>query len=371
MADLTFTGERFLPACTGEIAYEHWHRYAFARRFVAGKRVLDAACGEGYGTALLGATASTIVGVDIDGPTVAHASARYGDGARVSFVEGSCSELPLPDASIDVVVSFETIEHLHDHDQPRMLAEFARVLVPGGMVVISSPNKRLYSDERSYVNEFHLHELYRDDLARLLEPEFSAQRWYHQRIATWSGIWAESAGAGDVATEAEAWVGDADGVVPYASGDGMYFVVVAARASTALPRDPLRVSLLADAEDSEGRRAAANAGEVLRLDALLKASNEAHDRQTAHILHLETLLGERDRLITARDRQLVAAAGQLAVEKDHVARRDHDNAALRAEIARLLNVVVARDRTVSDRQSFRWWLELPWLRFKLWLEARR
>ena len=135
MADLTFTGERFLPACTGEIAYEHWHRYAFARRFVAGKRVLDAACGEGYGSALLGEAAASVVGVDIDGPTIAHAGSRYGNDGRVRFIEGSCTELPLPDASIDVVVSFETIEHLREEDQPRMVAEFARVLSPGGIVV--------------------------------------------------------------------------------------------------------------------------------------------------------------------------------------------------------------------------------------------
>src|SRR5437762_9292288 len=110
--EIPFTGERFLPGCTGEIAYEHWHRYAFARRFVTGKRVLDAACGEGYGTALLSTVASAIVGVDIDAETVAHASACYGGGARVRFVEGSCTDLPLSDASIDVVVSFETVEHL-------------------------------------------------------------------------------------------------------------------------------------------------------------------------------------------------------------------------------------------------------------------
>jgi hypothetical protein len=53
-SDLTFTGERFLPDCRGEIAHEHWHRYAFVRRFAVGRRILDAACGEGYGTALLG-----------------------------------------------------------------------------------------------------------------------------------------------------------------------------------------------------------------------------------------------------------------------------------------------------------------------------
>jgi ubiquinone/menaquinone biosynthesis C-methylase UbiE len=378
-ADLTFTGERFLPGCVGEIAYEHWHRYAFARRFAVGKRVLDAACGEGYGTALLAKAASTVVGVDIDRPTVAHASARYGDGVRVRFVEGSCTELPLPDASVDVVVSFETIEHIGASDQPRMLAEFARVLVPDGIVVLSSPNKRLYSDDRNYVNEFHLHELYRDELERLLKPLFAARRWYHQRVATWSGIWSE-----DMAVEAEAWVGDADGVAPYVSGDGMYFVVVAARSPEALPHAAPRISLFSDAEDSEGKRALANAGEAMRLDALLKASNSALDRQSGHILHLETLVAARDGIIVERDRtiagregivaerdqQLDEAARQLAVEKRQVAERDRINAALQEEIAHLNDSVTVNERIASYRQSFHWWLTLPWMRFKLWLEAR-
>lgn len=387
MADLTFTGERFLPACTGEIAYEHWHRYAFAHRFVAGKRVLDAACGEGYGAALLGKAAASVVGVDIDGPTIAHALTRYGSGGGVRFIEGSCTELPLSDACIDVVVSFETIEHLREDDQPRMVAEFARVLSPGGIVVISSPNKRLYSDERSYINEFHLHELYRDGLARLLTPAFSEQRWYHQSIATWSGIWSE-----DAAVDAEAWIGSADGVVPYAPRDGMYFVVVAARNGEALPPAAPFVSLLSDAEDSEGRRAASNVSEMLRLDALLKTSNSALDRQTGHILHLEGLVAERDRAIAVRDqkmddaakllaeekrqnaernRQVAGASELLAEGKRQLAERDRLQGELQNEIARLHEAVNAKERIVSYRQSFRWWLTLPWMRFRLWLEARR
>src|SRR5258708_34892722 len=186
-----FTGERFLPSCSGEIAYEHWHRYAFARQFVAGKRVLDVACGEGYGTALLGAAAATTIGIDIDVATIDRARAAYADGKRVRFIASSCTGLSLPSASIDVVVSFETIEHLVAADQLAMLIEFARVLTQDGLLIISSPNKRLYSDARDYVNKYHLQELYREDFGRLLTKRFPAQRWHHQRLAYWSGIWAE------------------------------------------------------------------------------------------------------------------------------------------------------------------------------------
>ncbi len=260
-------------------------------------------------------------------------------------------------------MSFETIEHLDGRDQPAMLAEFARVLTPGGIVIISSPNKRLYSDERQYVNEFHAHELYRDELVRLLTDSFPAQRWYHQRIATWSGIWSEGEGA-----EAEAWLGNVDGVAPYAVGDGMYFVVVAARSPAALPSPMLRVSLLSDALDSEGKRAAANAGEVLRLDALLAGATAALDRQAARVLHFEALAAERGL-------RLDVVTAELATEKrryaDTVAERDQMVAALRAEITRLHAVEHELERSVSDRQSFRWWLALPWMRLRLWLDGRR
>src|SRR3989475_4590438 len=216
-----FTGERFVPSCSGEIAYEYWHRYAFARRFVGGKRVLDAACGEGYGTALLGAVASSVIGIDIDMATIDRARATYGDGKQVRFIASSCTGLPLPSASIDVVVSFETIEHLTAADQLGMLIEFARVLTPDGVLVMSSPNRRLYSDARNYVNPYHLQELYRDDLARLLAKRFPAQRWHHQRLSYWSGIWSEADAESPIAGAVEAWIGDGQRVATYSAPEGM------------------------------------------------------------------------------------------------------------------------------------------------------
>src|SRR6478609_1827167 len=110
-SDLEFTGERFVPGIVGEIAHEHWHRYAFARRLVAGRRVADVACGEGYGSALLATSAASVVGIDLDAAAIAHAVATYA-AASVRFVQGSATALPLADGSVDAIVSFETIEHL-------------------------------------------------------------------------------------------------------------------------------------------------------------------------------------------------------------------------------------------------------------------
>src|SRR5215471_186794 len=125
-SDLKFTGERFLPGVAGEIAHEHWHRYAFARGLVTGKRVADVACGEGYGSALLAAAAGSVVGIDVAADTIAHARRSYAALSNLRFEQASAVALPLPEASVDAVVSFETIEHLPREDQSRMLAEFGR-----------------------------------------------------------------------------------------------------------------------------------------------------------------------------------------------------------------------------------------------------
>lgn len=398
-SDLTFTGERFVPACAGEIAYEHWHRYAFARHYTEGRRVLDAACGEGYGTALLGAMAAEAVGVDIDAGSIRHAQATYGSG-RTRFVEGSCTRLPFPEGSFDVVVSFETIEHLDAADQAPMLAEFARVLKPDGLLIISSPNKRIYSDARGYVNEFHRHELYRDGFAALLGNEFRAQRWFHQRVASWSAIWGEGDGDG-----IEALLGDAGRVSPYAPPEGMYFIVVAARSAGALPAAAVHGSLFTDAEETEQKRALANASEVLRQDALIKERDAALDRQTSHVHHLESLVAERERIIGDKDAQLAAldavrqqheqlialrdrelagrdqrlaeldsaiAAKQAkiqALEQEH--RRQGDaTKAFDAERDALKQEIASRDQTIAARQSLGWWLSLPLYRLKHWRGGR-
>jgi len=241
---LEFTGERFTPECVREIWYEHWHRYAFARTLVAGKRVLDAACGEGYGSALLAESAAEVVGVDIAADAIAHARARYGARDRLRYECGDAADLPFADGAFDVVVSFETLEHLVA--QERLVAGFARVLADDGVLLISSPDKRTYSEVAGFRNEYHVRELYREELLDLLEPHFPHVRLYGQKLLFQSVLWNLESAAGN----AEAWTA-ADGGGALAPGldyAPMYFIAVCAK--RALPAEPPALSLFGDREES-------------------------------------------------------------------------------------------------------------------------
>ena len=184
---LEFTGERFTPECEREIWYEHYHRYALATRWCVNARTLDAACGEGYGSALLAQTAASVEGVDISPLAIEHADQRYGNLAGARFQVADCTNLPFDDQEFDRVVSFETLEHLKEHDE--LLAEFKRVLKPDGCLILSSPDKATYSDAQGSVNEYHLKELYRDELEALIARHFPASCLLGQKLMFHSAIW--------------------------------------------------------------------------------------------------------------------------------------------------------------------------------------
>ena len=147
--------------------------------------MLDIASGEGYGAAYLAIAARSVVGVDIDPESIRHAASRY-TAMNLSFLAGSCTRIPLADASIDLVVSFETIEHIEEHEQ--FMREVVRVLRPHGRLMISSPNKLVYSDEGHFHNPFHARELYFDQFRDLLQHWFAHTRIYGQRIIAASAI---------------------------------------------------------------------------------------------------------------------------------------------------------------------------------------
>ena len=183
--ELEATGERFLPEMQGTIALEHLHRYALARDFSAGKVVLDIACGEGYGSAVLAGTASRVYGVDIAPDAIAHAKAAY-QRSNLEFLVGRCAKIPLPDCAVDLVVSFETIEHHTEHEA--MFAEIKRVLRPGGVMIMSSPDKLEYTERNNHANAYHVKELYADEFQRLVERYFSRVAMLGQRVLYASAI---------------------------------------------------------------------------------------------------------------------------------------------------------------------------------------
>lgn len=153
-----FTGERVVPGQVDvNLWNEHMARYAFAARLARGRRVLDAGCGTGYGSAELATVAASVTGLDLAAEAVEWGRARF-EQPNLWWARGSCAQLPFRDGCFDLVVAFEVIEHLAEW--PAMLAEVRRVLAPGGQFLVSTPNKSFYAKTREVEgpNPFHEHE---------------------------------------------------------------------------------------------------------------------------------------------------------------------------------------------------------------------
>lgn len=314
---LTFTGERFLPDLKGEIWLEHWHRYALAARLARGKRVLDVACGEGYGSAHLAGVAAAVTGVDVDASAIAHARARYAELASLQFVCASCEALPLGDASVDLAVSFETIEHVNAAEQRAFVRELKRVLATEGVLVMSSPDKREYSDKTGYANPYHVHELYFDEFAALLAESFAHVRWLGQRNVLASAVYplddAASADGADALVKVEEGGRTAHTPAP------LYFVAIAGHSAHAVQAAAQGASFLLDAEGVVE-------AEIKAMHARLQAREHDADERGRLMLDAEA----RD----ARGReQLARVEAERASFARALAERDDEIARLRRELA--------------------------------------
>jgi SAM-dependent methyltransferase len=163
---LPLTGERTVPGIPAE---NYWFRrheaaYAYVAGLVADAEVLEIGCGEGYGTALLAAASRSVVGADYDAVTIAHAAAAY---PQARFVRANLAALPFPDRAFDAVVTLQVIEHVWNHRE--FVGECRRVLRPGGLLVVSTPNRLTFSPGLdSPVNPFHTKEFTAEELCALL-----------------------------------------------------------------------------------------------------------------------------------------------------------------------------------------------------------
>lgn len=181
MMNLAYTGERMIPEKSDPVTFwEHIFRYKFAKKFAKGKEILDIACGEGYGTAALTvAGPKSIIGIDISVEACQHAMCRYG----IKVIAGRAEEIPFKANSLDLIVSFETLEHIaHPAD---FIKESARVLRENGKIILSTPNKLVFNSPEVYGdkkkdNPFHIHEFDQLEFLDFVSRYFKNFRLYMQ-----------------------------------------------------------------------------------------------------------------------------------------------------------------------------------------------
>ena len=174
-----WSGERLETGIYGEVAIEHLHRYAFALDYVQGKNVLDIACGEGYGAALLAQKALSVTAMDIDNNVIVAAGKKYRI-ANLNFKAGNVISTGLQAGIFDIIVCFETLEHTSEHNE--MLTELKRLLKSTGILIISTPDKKWYSDVPETSNPFHAKELYRSEFSELLNKYFTHKQLLDQQF---------------------------------------------------------------------------------------------------------------------------------------------------------------------------------------------
>lgn len=327
---LEATGERLIPeAYAGQVVLaEHLARYRLAARLAPGRRVLDAACGEGYGTAMLAAGgAASVVGVDVDERTVAHARRRYGLDVRV----GDVTNLPFGEAEFDLVVSFETIEHVADPEVA--LSEFARVLAPDGLMIVSTPNAREYLID----NPFHQREFTSEEFFAALEGRFSTVRPLYQQNFVASAIHdAERLGRADSDTWEQLDVAKVAGVQP---GRELYTIAVCGR--EAVPEVPANIAVLSDIYEAH------------QLTSLLAGHQERAAQAESNQRAWEERATEAERVQTEWEQRATTAEANQRNWEERATEAERQNAELKATIDRIAASVSWRiTRPLRSLKSF-------------------
>lgn len=361
--NMEFTGERYIPAEQGRIRLEHYHRYAVVLDLVTEKDVLDVACGEGYGSSFMADVAHTVVGVDLAEEAVQHALSAY-KKPNLTFRQGSATNLNFADASFDVVVSFETIEHLTE--QALMLAEIRRVLRPDGVLVISSPNRPVYSEESGEHNEFHVKELDFNEFDVLLKKQFPTIQYFGQRILMGSVIQPLEGRQKSF----RAWHDDGSKLVPNTGrlAEPVYFVAVCGTSSVELPSVDTSV-LYPDNLDlvkhyvgfakwaqTQDRSLAERDGQFVTL-------NQAVAERDGQIASLNQAEAERDRQIVDLNHAVAERDGSIINLTDETVRRGEWALRLDAELKE------ARARLLAITQSNSWLITLPLREARRWIST--
>ena len=351
--------ERFDPSKdAGKLVHaEHVARYLWAAELSPGRTVLDAGCGTGYGAAILAkAKPARLVAIDISEAAVSETASRVGPFAEVS--QADVCELPFGDATFDLIVCFEVIEHVQDSS--RAVKELARVLRPDGALLVSSPNPRVYPPG----NPHHVHEFVPEELRAVLERHFAAVALGGQYA--WLGSLVASN------DELRSFAGSPQSLMsqvlenPKPQREATYTLAVAGQRSAELPTarmvvgEAFEVKWWMEQVESAGveaRQQAAAAGEE---------AAEARDRMTeavrqqgmlaARAQQMEVTLRSAEKRIVDLEQeyaQAVVRTDEYQRAQDLVAEQQKEIAALRERVERADRVVV------SLQDSFSWKVTSP------------
>lgn len=314
-----FTGERFIPGIEeDELAIEHMQRYQSVLQIVKGKKVLDIACGEGYGTEILAEEAKEITGIDIDAAVIQRAKERY-KKENLNYMVGDIAAIPFSDCSIDVVISFETIEHVEEEQQKLFLIEIKRILKPDGILVISTPNKAVYSDRNQYHNKWHKKEFYKGEFIAFIRKEFAYLTLYHQY--------------GEVihVIEHEKYEEISYGAIFYRGKEreGKYYIVVASNQNQ-LPTIPpilrmrfheeyerciLRIQHLQKEEEERNHHIQKLDQEIQKKDSRIVELQDSERSRNQHIAKLDAEIEEKKRYIQENRKQIEILEIKLQYEE--------------------------------------------------------
>lgn len=313
-----FTGERVIPGqVDADLLNEHLARYAFAARLSRRKRVLDAGCGAGYGSAELARAALRVTGVDNAAEAIAFAREHY-PLPNLTFEQADVTALPFADGSFDLVTAFEVIEHLEDPSG--FLREARRVLAGDGQLIVSTPNRLYYAESRAEAgpNPFHVREFAFDEFVAALREVFPDVRVFLENHA--EGVVFQPAG-GESGQSAEVRVDGA--AVP---GEAHFFVAVCAqRPQMGAPTFvfvPRAANILRERE----RHIAALEGELQLKEGWLEAAkselaalNQEHQKLLAMFRALQEDLEARNRWAARLNDELNAAGERVARLQEELA----------------------------------------------------
>jgi O-antigen biosynthesis protein len=341
---IEWTGERCVPwAPDPQVVYEHFHRYLWAAALASGRRVLDLGCGEGYGSAILAGSAESVRGIDVDARAVEHARLNY-VAPNLSFGEGDATDLgALGRDAFDMVVAFEVIEHLEEHDE--LLDRVREVLSPDGLLVLSTPDRGAYAQAREEPNPHHARELSEAELRELLGERFEHVGIWGQRATSGSRIVARE---DDDAAAVSGFTLERDGEEwrPGAVPPPLYLIAVASPAAFAPPpRDSALHDhglALLEASAAEAEHAGAE------LEAARERVAELERQVTAGQRYADTTTTERDE---ARAAFQHARAEELRLREELEALRADRVADLEPQLRELTRQVIEAHAGREDAEQ--------------------